>query len=137
MALAPVQRSSAAINKITTQVQERIAGDESLRASRSSNPRDALHHSGEDVTGGSGWGARRLFAVNSWLLTRKTTKQTARVRLITDRHELCRGSLGVTKRPQLPAIALVHEACKTELSDVGLPASGTNHLMRILALRFP
>ena len=56
--------------------------------------RDPLHNSGEDVADGSGWDARRLFAVNSWLLTRKTTQQTARARLITDRQELCRGALG-------------------------------------------
>ena len=54
--------------------------------------RDPLHNSGEDVAAGSGWDARRLFAVNSWLLTKKTTQQAARVRLSTDRHELCRGS---------------------------------------------
>ena len=42
---------------------------------------------------GSGWAARRLFEANSLLLVRKTARQTARVRLITDRLELCRGSL--------------------------------------------
>jgi hypothetical protein len=31
----------------------------------------------------------------AWLLVRKTTQQTARARLVTDRRELCRGSLRV------------------------------------------
>ena len=33
--------------------------------------RDALHNSGEAVVGGSGWAARRLFAVNSTAIGKK------------------------------------------------------------------
>ena len=67
-----------------------------------SSVQDPLHNSGENLPSGSQWDARRLFAVNCWLLrrlprlprfTRKTMQQTARGLLIADRDELCKGSL--------------------------------------------
>ena len=36
--------------------------------------RDSLHNSGENLPSGEGWTARRLFAVNKRLFTRKTTQ---------------------------------------------------------------
>ena len=59
--------------------------------------RDPLHNSCESVAAGSGWAARRLFAVNSPAIDKKTTWQTARVRLITGRRELCRRYLGIAR----------------------------------------
>ena len=47
--------------------------------------REPLHNAGEAVAVGSGWAARRLFLLIVGLLARKTTQQTARARLATDR----------------------------------------------------
>ena len=58
--------------------------------------RDALYKSGEAVAVGSGWAARRLFAVNSTAIGSKKNAADRPVRLTTDRRELCRAFLAAT-----------------------------------------
>ena len=57
--------------------------------------RDPLHNSGGTVVRGSGWAARRLFAVNSPAIGKKSNAADRPSPGTTDRRELCRGSLGL------------------------------------------
>ena len=56
----------------------------------------------EVVETGSEWAARRILQPTAPLLARNSTPQTARIRAITDREELCRGSFKLRRNSGFP-----------------------------------